>query len=246
MSVRSAPSLVFFVVVCLILVGGLVCSKVPVVAVEVWSDDFNDGNLDGWTVTYGSFSTVDNSLRALVPSSCINHSSSVNIGTWSFDLYISGLASSGAHVCYSCESFVIYPITGYDLKVSPNAFELMVWYQSYDDCIGSYYPPTRMTGWQHVDITRDSTGHICVFINGTLQIETEDTTITISNYFHFFCGPDEGLDNVVVSDSIDITPSTNTTPSTPMTPQIPGFHPATIILGIIIAISLGHIIHRRK
>ncbi|MFX1581479.1 MAG: hypothetical protein ACFFCJ_04590, partial [Promethearchaeota archaeon] len=42
-------------------------------AAIIWTDDFNDGNYDGWNVVYGVFSTDENLLRAQVGQSCINH-----------------------------------------------------------------------------------------------------------------------------------------------------------------------------
>ncbi len=246
MSQRQNRLFAIYAMVNFILLVTLVFTAYTSAATLIWSDDFNDGNFDGWTVTYGSYTATDNRLLAIEASSCINHQSTVNVGTWSFDLYISGLGSSGAHVCFSCEDFVIYPQTGYDLKVGRNAFELMLWVQYYDWLLGSYYPSTQIAGWQHVDITRDVNGLIRIFVNGTLQIEVEDNTAFTSNYFHFFCGPGEGLDNVLVSDSIDIVPETNTNPGVPTTPQIPGFPLAAIAFSVTITLALGILTRRRR
>jgi len=208
-------------------------------AAVVWADDFNDGNYSDWTIIYGAFSTDNYMLQSLVAQSCINHPSSVIIGTWSFDFIFSGRFSSGANIGFACEEVVLYPVTGYVLKVGRSAFELVVWNQSYDWIIGAYYPSSHIDGQQQVDITREETGLIRVFINGTLRIEAVDNTLTISNFFHFFCGPDEALDNIVVSDTIDVTPSTCTNPGIPIPPQIPGFPLVAIFIGFICALSLG-------
>ncbi|MFX1510452.1 MAG: hypothetical protein ACFFBR_09125 [Promethearchaeota archaeon] len=207
-------------------------------AAIIWTDDFNDGNYDGWNVVYGVFSTDENLLRAQVGQSCINHPSTIIVGTWSFDFIFSGQISSGANIGFACEEVVLYPITGYVLKVGRSAFELVVWNESYDWIIGSYYPSHHINGRQQIDITRDETGLFRVYINSTLQIEAVDTTISASNYFHFFCGPNEALDNIRVSDSIDVILPTNTEPDVPNIPQIPGFPVLAIIFGVILAFSV--------
>jgi hypothetical protein len=207
-------------------------------AAIIWADDFDDGNYNGWNVVYGAFSTDENLLRAQIGQSCINHPSAVIVGTWSFDFVFSGQISSGANIGFACEEVVLYPITGYVLKVGRSAFELVVWNESYDWIIGSYYPPYHISGCQGVDITRDETGEFRVYINNTLRIEAVDTTISASNYFHFFSGPNEALDNISVRDSIDVTPPTNTEPEVPIVPQIPGFPFLAIILGMTLAVSV--------
>ncbi|MFX1565370.1 MAG: hypothetical protein ACFFCH_05215 [Promethearchaeota archaeon] len=209
-----------------------------IAATIIWADDFNDGDYNGWNVVYGAFSTEDNLLRAEVGQSCINHPSTVIVGTWSFDFIFSGQFSSGANIGFACEEVVLYPITGYVLKVGRSAFELVVWNQSYDWIIGSYYPLYHINGRQEIDITREENGQFRVYINNTLQIEAIDTTISASNYFHFFCGPNEALDDISVSDSIDVFPPTNTEPEFPSVPQIPGFPILAIIFGMMLALSV--------
>lgn len=242
---REGFSFVIYALVCGILLSSLVVITDSTSAMVVWSDDFNDGNYDGWTVTYGSFSLANNCLLAMEASSAINHPSTVTEGTWSFDLHSSGLTSSGVHLSFYCEDFVFYPKTGFDLKVGRNAFELMYWEDYYDIVLGAYYPTSHIMGWHHVDVTRDATGLMRVFINGTLRIEVANTPTITSNYFHFFCGPDEGIDNVVVSDSIDITPTPGT-PEVPTMPSIPGFPIAAIVTGIGVTIGLILLSRRRR
>jgi hypothetical protein len=226
-----------FALVSVFLILSFVLNTRSTKATVVWSDTFDDGNYDGWTVTYGSFSCAENSLISNQYSSAINRPSTVMVGTWSFDLLLVDSGSSGIHVCFYCESFVFYPITGYDLKVSRYGFELMYWLDYYDDSIGEYFPSIVMDGWQHVDITRDDTGLIRVYINDSLQIETVDNRIPSSNYFHLVSGSGEGLDNIVVSDSVDITPTPGTNPGEffiLIGPYLP-----LVVLGVALLIALG-------
>ena len=229
-------------VLCTLIVLSLLFSTFSTVEVVkgavVWSDDFNDGDYVGWNIVYGVFSANENMLQSQVAQSCINHPSSVIVGTWSFDFLFSGQLSSGANIGFACEEVVLYPITGYVLKVGRSAFELVVWNQSYDWIIGSFYPPHHIVGHQHIEVTRDTTGLFRVYINNSLCIEAVDTTISTSNYFHFFCGPNEALDNISVSDTIDVTPTT-TGPEPSTFPQIHGFPLLAIIFGLVLAFSVS-------
>jgi hypothetical protein len=217
----------------------------PIEAVQVWSDTFDDGNYDGWNVTYGSFSCIDNALVSNQYSSAIHRPSTVIVGTWSFDLLLIDSSTSGVHICFYCESFVFYPITGYDLKVSRNGFELMYWLDYYDDSIGEYFPPFVMAGWQHIDITRDDTGLIRVYINDTLRIETVDNRIPSSNYFHMLSNQGEGVDNIVVSDSVDITPTPAAHPGTLFELLAPYLPLVVFGLALIAVLGVGILFRRR-
>ena len=232
-------------VIGVLLLMSLALYSSPTSATIVWTDAFDDGNFDGWTVTYGAFSCAENALLAIQYSSTIHYPSTVMVGTWSFDLFVVDSGTSCLHVCFYCESFAIYPITGMDLKVSRNGFELMYWLDAYDDSIGEYFPPFVMTGWQHIDITRDDTGLIRVYINDSLRIETVDNRIPSSSYFYLLTNQGEGIDNIVVSDSVDITPPPGPQPGNfieLLAPYLP-----LIILGLtlIAVISVGTLFRRR-
>ena len=54
----------------------------------VWSDDFEDGNLDGWEIFYAGNFWVDNGVLSSKTEGDLYHLSTVLSGTWSFDLYL--------------------------------------------------------------------------------------------------------------------------------------------------------------
>jgi hypothetical protein len=161
-------------------------------------------------------------------------------------VYVSGDGASGAHVCFYCEGFVIAPTTGYEVKVYPYSFELMLWFEYSELLLGTYHPTPWPRGWQHVDVTRDATGLMRVFVNGSLCIEAEQTPTITANFFHFFCGPGEALDNVVVSDSIDITPTTNADPNDFTTPLSGVIQLSILAVGIGVVAALVVLIRMRK
>ncbi|MFX0208658.1 MAG: hypothetical protein ACFFDT_21940, partial [Candidatus Hodarchaeota archaeon] len=68
----------------------------------------------------------------------------------------------------------------------------------------------RVSGWNHIDVTRDSNGQFYVFHDGTLVIEVIDNTYTTSNSFEFLAETwGHAIDNITVDDEISVwgTPS---------------------------------------
>jgi len=81
---------------CATLVVAFLLTSQLVIATDtlVWSDDFEDGDYDGWTVQSGGFEVSGGVLRAnLDPHvtedfNLITHPSAVGNGTWTFDVLL--------------------------------------------------------------------------------------------------------------------------------------------------------------
>ena len=86
-----------------------------------------------------------------------------------------------------------------------------------------------------IAITRDANGQFYVYINDTLAMQFVDTTYDTSNYFVIMAEQDTAIDNIIVSDTIDIPP-----PTTPNgePPGIPGFPVVTIGTGLLLAMGI--------
>ncbi len=72
--------------------------------------------------------------------------------------------------------------------------------------------------WHHLDITRDKEGRICFYVDDILGIDVVDPSVTESYNFGIMLEYSHRgktyIDNIVVSDTIDIQPSeTETTKS---------------------------------
>jgi hypothetical protein len=218
----------------MVLIGAilLLCSIMfrlfPCSAGKVWSDDFNDGNYDGWTVLgldatseppkrvdVGFISAADNTLRATEGGmsyfNIASHPSSVAIGTWSFDVYITG--RSGMSKAFVGFMNAALPPSksalGYDIGIDLPLlrFVLLKWvgYDFYE--LGEYAPEGGIADkWWHIDVTRDAEGHFYVYANGTLAMDVVDTEVTTSEYFRFVSESGPALDNIIVSDTVDIEP----------------------------------------
>jgi hypothetical protein len=202
----------------------------PCKAATMWSDDFNDGNYEGWTVSgasnpwnpgfeileEGSFSATNKALQATGDPdlwSWASHPSTVATGTWRLDIYLtSGTPWGGMGVTFILDK-PIYTLPldwhGYELDLMDNG-ELVLLARdgsSYSVLYRSTFP-RRSNSWIHIDVTRDVDGRFCVYANGTLRIDVVDKRYTTSGYFLLGSQPGPAIDNVVVSNTVDIEPPT--------------------------------------
>lgn len=229
----------------------LILLRVPVNAstAEIWSDDFDDGNYDGWTVTLGSFSCASNTLAATDTNSSITFSnaayynSTVSTGTYSFDYY----TPPSLH-----EPAIHFVSDTVDDEISSSGltggWSLCVWYnaeewsllrfepgEAYPDTLGACEYSGRYNEWQHVDITVYENGTLRLYVDDSLLIDT--ISIIMVDSQNFFIAMQEGgaIDNIVVSDTIDIgeiatTTTTTTSDATSSTSPSDGVGDLNIIL----------------
>ena len=185
----------------------------PCKAATVWSDDFDDGDYDGWTVTVGSFSAEENTLEAgSGDANLVYHPSSVATGTWSFDILIGAI--DHADVFFMCSDAAIdqaYDFTQIDrscyLALSDEGVVLLRQRDGPFEALTGYDFKIEISGWQHIDVTRNSDGRICVYQDGNLVIDTVETSVTTSQFFAFWnTGEEATIDNIVVSNTVDIEP----------------------------------------
>ena len=189
-------------------------------AAVAWSDDFDDGNYDGWTVGDGSFSVADNCLEATGADwSAIEHASTVAYGNWSFWFYSNDSISSGSNTLrihlmadeiLSQSGTIDIPMTnGYAIKIDPDWFGIEIGYKVYRYVNGEEreivptwdnMPDSVVYGWFHIEITRDTSGTFNCYGNDTLTFHFTDTTHTSSNLFGFASDQGQAFDNVVISE----------------------------------------------
>lgn len=217
-----------------VLLSPPIFKPVQSVASVVWSDNFNDGNYDGWTVyginsykygrsvrTEGSFSAADGTLRATGEPTdegnlwnYIEHPSTVAWGTWSFDVYITDTPGHHFYVWFMINDWASFPLSAYGYDIALFRREYALWKRAGDLAWGGTIVLDsvrigldQVYGWKHIDVTRDADGQFFVYINGTLLLEKVDTEITTSTHFRFGTEAGPALDNVVVSNTVDITPA---------------------------------------
>ncbi len=154
------------------------------------------------------------------------HNSTVAYGTWSFDVYFSDpYALTVEFVFNSVEDYYRYDNaanvmdylsdkTGYALGFQSNTI-LFICYNSVNGHNIAIEKSIDLTGYHHIDITRNSDGLFIVFFDKLPIIQYTNTLTTTSKKFGFTSL--EGcfqIDNITVDDSAVITTTTTEDEST--------------------------------
>ncbi len=179
----------------------------------VWEDNFDDQNYDGWTVTEGSFTAQNDQLEGATADEMnrIFYNSNIASGTWSFDIY-----HADVYYCPYVWFIVntldssLLPWDGYLLHISPyDGVEIWVDDGADSENLGSCMPSGGIKEkWLHLDITRDTSGHMCLYVNSILSLEVDSVNFNTSSYFYFTCYDRHVIDNIIVYDEVlPITPS---------------------------------------
>ncbi|MHA2068561.1 MAG: hypothetical protein ACXABY_29720, partial [Candidatus Thorarchaeota archaeon] len=190
----------------------------------VWSDDFNDGNYDGWTIcnnpvyNSGSEWSADNNHLQLdqdiwcdffgVNWGIISYPSEVAYGTWSFDFkFDEAQLESGD---FASISFISNSLDGDSINdwrcywiffdaVTTSEFEIKL-RKNVMTILDTYETLVPVAGWHHIEVTRTTAGLFSVYHNGALIMEAEDTAIDTSELFVFSPQAGAMFDNIVVDD----------------------------------------------
>ncbi|MHA1960609.1 MAG: hypothetical protein ACW99U_10270 [Candidatus Thorarchaeota archaeon] len=218
----------------------LALTPIPAQAAIVWSDNFDDGNYDGWTMcenpgfpfNASNWSAANNYLQIDQEDwGLISYPSNVAYGTWSFDFKfneteverrkfqmriffisndINNVTSVGDNDDLSCYYFDFNVLT-----TSSTDFYLSLekWHGAFNTIIDQYNTPVPVAGWHHIDVTRNTTGWFSVYHNGSLVLQGLDTELTTSELFVLSFEDWQIIDNIVVRD--DIPETTTTTPPPP-------------------------------
>ncbi|MHA2081717.1 MAG: hypothetical protein ACW99H_11290 [Candidatus Thorarchaeota archaeon] len=197
----------------------------------VWSDDFNDGNYDGWTICanellYGGdygfngsqWSAANNYLQLDHEElGIITHPSDVAYGTWSFDFNAneSHIGSAAGINIISTDEVLWTDTDGWDdpertgiwiffeVYVEKDLWSLRKLYDGEVTTI-DYEVLEHVVGWHHIDVTRNTTGWFSVYHNGSPIpiMEGQDTDITTSELFWLWFEDWQMIDNIVVDDEV--------------------------------------------
>jgi hypothetical protein len=238
---------------CLLLILGLVVSS-PCQATLVWSDNFNDGNYDGWDVFGGTFSAAGLNL-ACGPDlwNYASYPSDVTSGEWRFDVYMNH--NYGVSVYFmaqdtSGDGFLLTQ-NSYYLEFSPNMGYIRLYRRvsGSPSVMDSYTVTIPLGTLFEVIVTRDASGQFHVWLDGVHQLEGESTHLDASSYFIVRITESGYIDNIVVYDEI-ITQIT-TTPSTPSTTGVIPIDPVLIaaalgVVAVVIIIVVAFVVIRRR
>ena len=199
-------------------------------AAIVFSEDFDDGNFDGWTVTgtslfsgartviaKGNFSATDKTLRATGTTkpgaySILTHPTITTKGTWSWDLYFNKEGTMVGYtgiVTFADKPVVTTPLdwSAYGIQIGDSGTLTFMRYQNgFDTQIGYGKFTSKPGSWTHIDLTRNEKGRFCLYADGNLSMNVTDIKISTFEYFGFWLVPGPAIDNIVVSDSMFVPP----------------------------------------
>ncbi|MHA2249649.1 MAG: hypothetical protein ACXAD7_04765 [Candidatus Kariarchaeaceae archaeon] len=206
----------------------LIASPLYVSAEVQWSDDFDDGNLEDWTVFGydwtgmtivewdGDMIVEDGSAKSTASTSkketnaC--HLSDIAFGTWSFDWKPAETPGLDYFVFISDdfdwvgkqELFSYGYAIRLDMRISPviSLFK----YGGSEMTFGTlefYNLDENLEGWHHIDVTRDEEGLFKVYFDKELVIEYTHIETIVSTKLCIAVFTDSSFDNVQVSNSVD-------------------------------------------
>ena len=199
----------------------------PIPSEEVWSENFDDENIDDWeifgidytttpgTLIPGNFSVSGGVLRNVGPEwDYAIRNSSVAYGTWSFDVDIQ-----------RPEDFNRFPVgfmAEYNIENLQNATgdSYIISFRMPDDGpsgdirlarndVGGGttfldgYDVEIIRGWKNIIVTREESGQFYVYLDGDLILDVVDTIHTTSECFIFYGYANPAIDSITVSDTID-------------------------------------------
>lgn len=220
---------------------------------EVWSDNFDDGNYDGWNtfglnitmegvlLTSGNFTVTDGVLRCGGSGYNIaNHESALVYGIWAFDIYVVIGPHEHSAVYLTKEGWTLEDgvENGYAIAFAQSTYSVsqpgihIAKSTNFHSTWHEYWLTPVNNRWFHVEVIHWLDGTFNVFINGTLRISFVDNSLTSSSLFEFALEPGCAVDNVVVSSLGD------TTPVPPNLPLLLVVGVSIVIIIIVIAVYL--------
>jgi len=180
----------------------------------VWSDDFNDGNYEGWTINENpAFATGPNWTAAnhylefnQSGFGVISHPSSVVNGMWSFD--VKPHESSFTEVVFISNNITeqadMNDWVGYWIHFEASADNIILSLREKNGgpftTVDSYETSIPIAGWHHIDVTKTEAGLFKVYHNGSLIMQGVSTEIDTSVMFAVYAENSQAIDNIVVDD----------------------------------------------
>ncbi len=195
----GSPTLCTLLITMILLIAVLV--PTPSSAQLVWHDDFEDGDLDGWTVNWGNF-TVESGVLKLknrtyqgldISRGEISHPSTGVAGSWSFEIagrewWVDVIATSLDGIGYRLIKDINLGTMFFLEKIIDGPDERLDMYRYWGNDSRHF-----------VNITRNNDGRFEVSIDGVVALEETDDSFMESSYFIYHAdGNDSALDNVEV------------------------------------------------
>lgn len=204
------------IVVALMLILILGCGSTPNPDPSiVWSDDFEDGDTEGWEQMGGvnEHFVSDGVVHFGSSGGGIYYRNSVNTGTWSFDAFLCKESQRTPEIWFIANDLGNDQYANFTINITkePNT-KLDITHLDGDLETKIGIVPVRdseiLTGWHHVDITRDDADNVKIFVDREFIYEfTEEYPYDSEGFFYHVSCEGPAIDNVVVRNQvIDIQP----------------------------------------
>jgi len=232
-------------------------------ATVVWTDDFDDGNYNGWTMCSPSWGNPPSNWSAAnyylqieqEGWGSISHPSNVAYGTWSFDFKANGtevalgegvsiaFVSNDVHNATEVPTGDDWSCYGFKALGTDAGFRLYLLKWHGGDRTDIDYNQTLLPveGWHHIEISRTQDGLFGLYHNGSLVIQGVDTELTTSELIVVSLSDGFMIDNIVVDDEVPTTTTPTSTPP-PIDPVLFGLIGGTGV-GVVILLA---IVYRRR
>lgn len=180
-----------------------------------WSDNFNDGNYDGWTTVSGTYDASSLKLKVTAMGAgdshpFIYHQSNTSFGNWSFDVTI---VEDVAHTDHAIVSFM----SDHASLVNPAKISFILHWQGdwtlfKETTEVDSFPALR--GWEHhirVERARADPYTFNIYHNGTLALSAFALVPPADwGYFGFSASIGSSIDNINVEPEPEDTTTTST------------------------------------
>ena len=179
----------------------------------VWSDDFDDGDMEGWEHLLGEPYVHEVAVYFGDSGGGILYPNTVKTGTWNFDVFICEESRRTPEIWFilaelgpdQYANFTInitqQPITLLEITRLDGNEETLI------DKV-TVREPEKLTGWHHVDITRDDSDNVNIYVDSALISKfNEEFPYDSSVFFYYVICDGPALDNMIVRNQvIDIQP----------------------------------------
>ena len=218
-----------------------------------WIEEFtNPSDLNNWRVSLGNWTIHDGMLEAQkcedvsgVIACSIWHNQTEITGVWSFDILHVGNETAGT-IFYFIGNGVNtdknHPYEGYAIRLKP-AGDIYLDYAalgSLQNSPGYYIESHPFIGWRHIEVTRNQTGYMKVFLNGTEIFHVIHDLVTSSENIFIYTRQGVLFDNISYSETLPETASSmtsNSNNSTASSENVPSWLIEEFFFSFIILIA---------
>jgi len=173
----------------------------------VWSDDFEDGDMEGWE-EMGDPYVEQGAVYFGESGGVIFYRNPVKTGTWSFDAFLCEESVRTPEIWFIVSELGNDQYANITINITKQPItKLNITHLDADEettiDVVTVKESEILTGWHHVDITRDDADHVKIYVDQALIYEfNQDFPYESDGFFYYVDCQGPALDNVVVRDQV--------------------------------------------